>query len=61
LGASGKSFLEKLTGRPLGERLAGTIASNVVAYDRGARIFRVHDVAPTVDALEVAGATVRRR
>jgi dihydropteroate synthase len=60
-GASRKSFLEKLTGRQVDERLAGTIASNMIAYDRGARVFRVHDVAPTVDALKVAGATVRRR
>jgi dihydropteroate synthase len=60
-GASRKSFLEKLTGRLVDERLAGTIATNIIAYDGGARIFRVHDVAPTVDALKVAAATVRRR
>jgi dihydropteroate synthase len=59
-GASRKSFLEKLTGRLVDERLAGTIAANIVAYDRGAQVFRVHDVAPTVDALKVATATVRR-
>jgi dihydropteroate synthase len=60
-GASRKSFLGKLTGRQVDERLAGTIATNIIAYDRGARIFRVHEVAPTVDALQVAAATVRRR
>jgi dihydropteroate synthase len=60
-GASRKSFLGKLTGRLVGERLAGTIATNVIAHQRGARVFRVHDVAPTVDALKVAAATVRRR
>jgi dihydropteroate synthase len=60
-GASRKSFLEKLTGRQVDERLAGTIASNIIAYERGARVFRVHDVAATVDALKVATATVRRR
>src|SRR4051794_33335405 len=59
-GASRKSFLGKLTGRQVDERLAGTIAANIIAYERGARVFRVHDVAPTVDALQVAGATVRR-
>ena len=59
-GASRKSFLGKLTGRQVDERLAGTIAANIIAYDRGARVFRVHDLAPTVDALKVAGATVRR-
>jgi dihydropteroate synthase len=60
-GASRKSFLEKLTGRAVGDRLAGTTAANVVAYDRGARVFRVHDAAAAVDALQVAAATVRRR
>jgi dihydropteroate synthase len=43
-----------------GERLAGTIATNVLAYERGARIFRVHDVAPVRDALAVAAATLGR-
>jgi dihydropteroate synthase len=59
-GASRKSFLGKLTGRQVDERLAGTIAANMIAHERGARVFRVHDVAPTVDALKVAGATLRR-
>jgi dihydropteroate synthase len=59
-GASRKSFLGKLTGRQVDERLAGTIAANIIAHERGARVFRVHDVAPTVDALKVAAATVRR-
>jgi len=59
-GASRKSFLGKLTGRQVDERLAGTIASNIIAYEHGARVFRVHDVAPAVDALKVAAATVRR-
>jgi dihydropteroate synthase len=60
-GASRKSFLGKLTGRAVGERLAGTTAANVVAYQRGARIFRVHEVAESIDALRVAAATVGRR
>jgi dihydropteroate synthase len=30
----------------------------VLAYERGARVFRVHDVAPVVDALRVTAATV---
>lgn len=60
-GASRKSFLEKLTGRQVDERLAGTIATTIIAYQHGARVFRVHDVAPNLDALKVAGATVGRR
>jgi dihydropteroate synthase len=58
IGTSRKSFLGKLTGREARDRMAGTIATNVIAYERGASIFRVHDVAPVVDALKVAAATV---
>ena len=60
VGTSRKSFLGKLTGRDEKERLAGTIATNVMALERGARIFRVHDVADVVDALAVAAATLGR-
>jgi dihydropteroate synthase len=59
VGFSRKSFLGRITGREVGERVAGTVAVNVLAYERGARLFRVHDVAPTRDALAVAAATVR--
>ena len=59
IGTSRKSFLGALTGgRPELERLPGTIATSVLAYERGARVFRVHDVGPVADALTVAAATV---
>jgi dihydropteroate synthase len=58
VGTSRKSFLGKLTGREVDDRIAGTIATNVLAYERGARVFRVHDVAPVRDGLAVAAATV---
>ena len=59
VGTSRKRFLGKLAGgRSEGERLPGTIATNVFALERGARVFRVHDVAPVLDALTVAAATV---
>jgi dihydropteroate synthase len=58
IGTSRKSFLGKLTGRDLAERLPGTIATNVLALERGATVFRVHDVAEVGDALKVAAATV---
>jgi len=58
IGTSRKSFLGKLTGREVDDRLAATIATNVLAYERGARVFRVHDVGPVRDALAVAAATV---
>jgi dihydropteroate synthase len=43
------------------DRLAGTIATNVLALERGARVFRVHDVAPVREALAVAAATLDAR
>jgi dihydropteroate synthase len=55
-GLSRKSMLGELTGRPVAERLAGSIALATLAAERGARILRVHDVAPTVDALRVLAA-----
>jgi dihydropteroate synthase len=58
VGTSRKSFLGRLTGRGVGERLAATVATNVLAFERGARIFRVHDVAAVRDALAVTAATV---
>jgi dihydropteroate synthase len=58
LGASRKRFLGLLTGRAEPDRVAGTVAANVIAFERGAHMFRVHDVGPTRDALAVVGATV---
>jgi dihydropteroate synthase len=60
VGTSRKSFLGHLTGREdPHERVAATLATSVLALERGARVFRVHDVAPTRDALAVATATLR--
>lgn len=56
LGWSRKSSLGLLTGRPVGDRLAASIAAAIAAAQYGARVLRVHDVAATVDALKVAGA-----
>jgi dihydropteroate synthase len=59
VGTSRKSFLGKLTGgRAEDERLPGTIATSVLALERGAAVFRVHDVAQVRDALAVAAATL---
>jgi dihydropteroate synthase len=60
IGTSRKSFLGRLTGRDFAGLAAATVATSVLAYERGARVFRVHDVAPTHDALLVAAATVGR-
>jgi dihydropteroate synthase len=56
VGLSRKSVIGALTGRAVGERLAGSLAAAVLAVERGARLVRVHDVAATVDALRVAWA-----
>ena len=62
IGTSRKSFLGRIAGTPQdSERLSGTIATNVLALERGARVFRVHDVAPLREALEVAAATLAGR
>jgi dihydropteroate synthase len=61
IGVSRKSFIHKLVDAPdPHERIPGTIAANVLAYERGARVFRVHDVAEAHQALSVASATLQR-
>jgi dihydropteroate synthase len=57
IGTSRKSFLGRITGRDVTERVHATVATTVIAFERGARVFRVHDVAATRDALAVAAAT----
>ena len=58
IGTSRKSMIGKLLGNEASERLAGTIATNVLGYARGGHIFRVHDILPNRDALRVAQATL---
>ena len=58
VGVSRKRFIGSLTARAEADRMAGGIAANVLAFQRGAHMFRVHDVAETRDALAVAAATV---
>jgi dihydropteroate synthase len=53
IGTSRKSFIEKLTGAPVTQRLAGTISSNCLSVLHGARIVRVHDVQEAKQALTV--------
>jgi len=69
IGTSRKRFLARVAAPAGGpqaasgprERLAGTVASNVMAFERGASVFRVHDVAPVRDALTLAAATLDGR
>lgn len=52
-GVSRKSMIGAITGRPVEQRLAGSLAAALAAVAHGAAIIRVHDVAETVDALKV--------
>ncbi len=64
IGTSRKSFLgarRRLARRTSAQRLPGTSASNVLAFERGASVFRVHEVAPVREALAVAAATLGGR
>ena len=55
-GTSRKSFLGHVLQRPVGDRLAGSLASALMAAQRGAAVVRVHDVGATVQALALAEA-----
>ncbi len=58
VGPSRKRFLGSVTGRPVEDRDRATAVACALAWERGARLFRVHDVATTREALSVAiGAT----
>jgi dihydropteroate synthase len=59
VGASRKSFIGRITGvEGAKDRLFGTVAANVIAYERGATLFRVHDVRANREALAVARAVL---
>ncbi len=61
VGASRKRFINAITPSEPAERLGGSLAAHLVAVEHGAAIIRVHDVAPTVQALAVAAAIRRAR
>jgi dihydropteroate synthase len=56
VGTSRKSFLGKVDGSEVGDRIGGSIASSVMAAAEGADVLRVHDVAEMAQALRVAAA-----
>lgn len=58
VGVSRKTMIGDLTGRPVTERLAGSISLAALAVERGAAIIRAHDVRETVDALAIASALI---
>jgi dihydropteroate synthase len=57
VGLSRKRFLGAATGQPVEDRDRATAVACALAWERGARLFRVHDVALTREALALAGAT----
>ncbi len=59
-GLSRKAMVGKLTGRSAGDRVYGSIALAVIAAQNGARVIRAHDVAATIDALNVVAAVAQR-
>jgi dihydropteroate synthase len=58
VGASRKRFIHSITPSQPQQRLGGSLAAHLLAVENGAVLVRVHDVAPTVQALAVA-ATIR--
>jgi dihydropteroate synthase len=60
IGVSRKAFIGKITGRPVEDRLDGSIAAAVLAVGHGAALVRAHDVGATVRALAVAQAIISK-
>ncbi|HEY4304299.1 MAG TPA: dihydropteroate synthase [Gemmatimonadaceae bacterium] len=62
VGVSRKRFIGEVTGTVIAtERVWGTVGANVAALERGARLFRVHDVRPNRHALDVAWAIISKQ
>ncbi|MGH8024807.1 MAG: dihydropteroate synthase, partial [Limisphaerales bacterium] len=61
LGASRKSFIEKLLGSGVNERLPASLACAILGVESGANIVRVHEVAETVQAVRMAEALLARK
>jgi dihydropteroate synthase len=61
IGASRKTFIGRLTGRDVDERVGGTVAANALAVAAGADMLRVHDVAAAREAVLTAETILGRR
>ena len=59
VGVSRKSFIGRILGKPVDERLYGGLALAALAVTRGARIVRTHDVAATRDAVRMVSAVLQ--
>ncbi len=58
IGVSRKSTLGTICNRDVDERLSASLSAAVLAFERGAKIVRAHDVAETIDALRIAQAVI---
>ncbi|WP_336368723.1 dihydropteroate synthase [Avibacterium paragallinarum] len=56
-GMSRKSMIGAVLDKPVNERVTGSVAAALIAVNNGAKIVRVHDVAPTAEALKIWQAT----
>jgi len=61
VGASRKSLIGRVLGRPSAERLYGGLGIAALAVSLGARVIRTHDVAPTLDAIGMVSAVLEGR
>jgi dihydropteroate synthase len=61
VGLSRKSLIGQVLGRPVAERLAGSVALATLAVSKGAAIVRVHDVRETADAVRLCTAMMREQ
>jgi dihydropteroate synthase len=61
LGVSRKSFIGKLSGAAVNERLPASLACATLAVASGVQIIRTHDVAETVQAVRLTEALLARR
>jgi dihydropteroate synthase len=61
VGASRKRFINTIAPSEPAERIGGSLAAHILAVENGAAMVRVHDVAPTVQALAVAAAIRQAR
>jgi dihydropteroate synthase len=61
VGVSRKSFIGRLTGAEVGERLSGSLASTCLAVAGGAAVVRTHDVRETVQALRITEAILAKQ
>lgn len=61
VGVSRKSFLGRLGGGPVADRLPGGLAASCLAVAEGVQVVRTHDVSATVQALRVAEAILSKK